>query len=499
MTVRRRFGLTLAAAAIAAASPAAADGGARIFGADKPVTLDDLPSGGFKASLMGLPAATRAAALDRLARLHIPVQDADTLRADRGGALFYREPALPAGAAVRTGLGSGATTATPSIVRNVSTANAFKLHSRPASKNKVYLDFLGGPLTGTAWNNGRKDPYNTLPYDEDGDTTTFSQGELNTIAEVWRRMAEDYAPFDVDLTTEKPASFGPTVAHVLFTPIADADGSPIIDGVAGGIAYVGVWGQSYFTYYQPALVFSDKVPGGKNMAEAGSHELGHNLGLSHDGTSTLGYYGGQGSGNVSWAPIMGVGYYAAISEWSKGEYADANNQEDDIAIIAGHLGVRPDDHAATAAKADPLKVVNGKISAATPITAPFNRSKINRGVIERQGDVDLFYVDVAASGTLQLRVYPSWIDTYLANPPRGENVDLRAVLFRQGATAGTLGARIVQSNPPADTYATVTAQVTPGRYFLRVESVGNGKPAGTGYSRYGSLGQYYIRGFVPTP
>ena len=47
----------------------------------------------------------------------------------------------------------------------------------------------------------------------------------------------------------------------------------------------------------------------KYIVEAASHEAEHDLGLSHDGTSTTGYYPGQGSGAVGWAPIMGVGYY----------------------------------------------------------------------------------------------------------------------------------------------------------------------------------------------
>lgn len=31
------------------------------------------------------------------------------------------------------------------------------------------------------------------------------------------------------------------------------------------------------------------------------------------------------SGANGWAPIMGVGYYQELTQWSKGEYAGANN------------------------------------------------------------------------------------------------------------------------------------------------------------------------------
>ena len=46
------------------------------------------------------------------------------------------------------------------------------------------------------------------------------------------------------------------------------------------------------------------------------HEFGHNLGLSHDGTTTgTTYYGGHGSGLVSWAPIMGNSYYNSMGQY----------------------------------------------------------------------------------------------------------------------------------------------------------------------------------------
>ncbi len=73
----------------------------------------------------------------------------------------------------------------------------------------------------------------------------------------------------------------------------------------------------------------------KNIAEAASHEIGHNLGLNHDGqtTSTAGYYTGHGSGATGWAPIMGVGYSKEVTQWSKGDYANANNQQDDMSVL----------------------------------------------------------------------------------------------------------------------------------------------------------------------
>lgn len=50
---------------------------------------------------------------------------------------------------------------------------------------------------------------------------------------------------------------------------------------AGGVAYVGVWGNTYNGghYYQPAYVFTQQLGNGapKYTAEAISHEIGHNM------------------------------------------------------------------------------------------------------------------------------------------------------------------------------------------------------------------------------
>ena len=65
----------------------------------------------------------------------------------------------------------------------------------------------------------------------------------------------------------------------------------------------------------PVFVYTT---GGKSVAEASSHEVGHSLGLSHDGTSSTSYYTGHGNGETDWAPLMGVGYYANVTTWDRG-------------------------------------------------------------------------------------------------------------------------------------------------------------------------------------
>ena len=91
---------------------------------------------------------------------------------------------------------------------------------------------------------------------------------------------------------------------------------------------------------QPAFVFAGNLGGSTGyVAEAASHEAGHTFGLFHDGTASSSYSTGHGD----WAPIMGVGYGKAITQWSRGEYPSATNHQDDLAAIAALGGLAPDD------------------------------------------------------------------------------------------------------------------------------------------------------------
>lgn len=57
-----------------------------------------------------------------------------------------------------------------------------------------------------------------LPFRmQDGNPTNWSQDELADILAIWRAVSEDYAPFDVDITTEDP---GPTYSKDNFYRIA---------------------------------------------------------------------------------------------------------------------------------------------------------------------------------------------------------------------------------------------------------------------------------------
>jgi len=158
----------------------------------------------------------------------------------------------------------------------------------------MYLDFDGHNLQNTAWNVGRANVLVALPFDpsrNDNPVTVanFSQSEMNRIAEIWHRIAADYAAFDIDVTTEEPDVFTNTTGRILFTHDIDANGNSMPWQNATGAAYVDVFGLSdYATFHSPALVYYTNlytyVQGyAPPAAESASHEFGHQLGLSHDG------------------------------------------------------------------------------------------------------------------------------------------------------------------------------------------------------------------------
>lgn len=468
----------------------------RMFGKGAPFQISDLPQNSrLRKSLEALPATERGRAMDKLHGFSFPQNDADDLQADSEGGIFYSESYLPQPV-------SDSPTAGTTVALTLPPVDALKLHSRPGATRVVFLDFDGHVISGTAWNTTSGiSSYNALPFDiESPANPAFNSDELNRIHEIWHRVAEDYAPFDIDVTTEEPISFGSTVGRILFTKDVDANAIQMPAYGAGGVAYVNVWGISnYASYYSPALVYYNRL--GPNhppyMAEAGSHELGHNLSLSHDGTTNgaanlnclnaTQYYCGQGSGLVSWGPIMGVGYYTNVTEWSKGEYTYANNTQDDLAIISGKLPYRVDDRGNTIATTTQLLVESdGSILNTNPQNDPGNVDPNNKGIVETGTDIDMFYFD-ATAGSVNIIVTPAWA-AFTRSSTRGANLDIQATLYDQ------LGNQIAANDPNNDTNATISTTVGAGRYYLAVAGVGN---AVTPYSDYGSLGEYFISGSVP--
>ena len=341
-------------------------------------------------------------------------------------------------------------------------AQTFQLHSRPGSNRVIYLDFNGHVTTNTGWNSSYTggQPINSAPYSLDSDPNTFNTQEQDAIQYIWQRVAEDYAPFDVDVTTEDPgdaAIFRSSSTDLIYGTRAVISPTNFTGQSIGGIAYVGVFNGTG-TGYKPAFIMTSGLGNNeKNIAEATSHEVGHNLGLNHDGTASVGYYSGHGD----WAPIMGVGYYKSVTQWSKGEYPGANQFQDDLAVMQTYgIPLISDDHGNTNAAATVLS--GSSISAS--------------GIISTRSDVDVFQFSTG-DGNVVFNLNPA---------PRGANLDIQAqIINAQGVVVTTVN--------PAGLPASINQFLSAGVYYLKIDGVGAGDLT-TGYSDYASIGQYSFTG-----
>ena len=385
-------------------------------------------------------------------------------------------PALDVGPGVTensTGSGSGSST-TPAYP----TSQTFTLHSRPNASKQIFLDFDGAEVAGTGWNDGSA----PMPaaaytgYDSDGNVFAFSTAEHAWIQDVWRRVAETYAPFDVDVTTADEGASARTRStssdttygtQVVFTNSPQAVAAACSSACLG-VAYVGTFDNvDPVGYYQPAWVFTKTTMSTIIAAQGASHEAGHTLGLHHDGTSSAPYY----AGTSAWGPIMGAAKHRAISQFSLGEYAGANNTEDDFAVVkANGVPIRIDDHGSTVSTANALGAQS---------------SYAVNGVVSTRQDLDVFAVDVKCPTDLTATVKGIGAQTA---------VDLKLdVLDGSGAViASSAPASGYSGTPPVSNgmNASVIVPGAIGTYYLRVDGVGYGDPGGTGWSDYGSLGQY---------
>jgi hypothetical protein len=359
----------------------------------------------------------------------------------------------------------------------------FTLHSRSNASRVIYLDFNGELIAGTAWNayfTGGQDLVASA-YDLDGAPASFNDAELAVVQNVWQRVAEDFSAFDVDVTTADPglsAIDRSSTSDNNFGTRALVTNDGTIYGACGcaGLSYVGVFANATsHQYYQPSLIFQRAAGSNvKVLAEVASHEVGHSLGLSHDGTSSTSYYSGQGA----WAPIMGTAYNRPISHWSKGEYNGANNTEDDLAVIqANGAPLRTDD-------------VASQRTAALAIQSGVTFS----GRIGTAADQDWFAIQGSGQIAIDAKVAPS-----SASP----DLDLLVEIY-DGS-----GSLLASANPASSavsgdvaTGLSVTLQASlpgTGTYYIKLDGSGHGSPSSDGYSDYSSVGQYTLTATVSDP
>lgn len=335
------------------------------------------------------------------------------------------------------------------------------LNSRPSVVAQLYLDFDGETVTDPAWDNG-----NTIV----APPQNLSELEITAI---FNRVKEDWWPFNINVTTSlqkyNAAPAGSRMRVIITTNNQAAPG-------AGGVAYIDSFSKAgrAFTANVPAWVFNGGIEG---VSETISHELGHTVGLRHDGRAVPGqppetYFKGHGSGPTSWGPLMGGSFRQSVTQWSKGEYqfADQSSREDELAIITNAtngFGYVPDEAGNSRAAATALNIANGNVSFA--------------GVISNSADSDFFSFSTTGGRVT--------INATGAQP--SANLDIALEL--QNASGGV----VASANPPADLSANLSADVPAGNYFLKVVGSGAGDPFTNGYSNYASMGAYNLGGTVP--
>lgn len=271
-------------------------------------------------------------------------------------------------------------------------------------------------------------------------------------------MAEDYAPFRLNVTTVEPPSFANGVA----LRVAIGGDGMWSGGRYGGVAYV-----DSFTNYLPntVYVFSKNLGAGnaRYVADASSHESGHAFGLYHQSryrgvTKIEEYYKGPGDGR---APLMGSSFTARRSLWWLGTSSVSHRHiQDDMAHIARRtngFGYRSDDHGNSLWQASDLSISGSTATGA--------------GVIEQTTDVD-YFVFTTGTGRIYFTVSVA---------PEVNNLDATLKLLNNQ------GRVIAAADPSSSFNATITANITrAGEYYLVVGSHG----------LYGDVGQYTLQGTI---
>ncbi len=338
------------------------------------------------------------------------------------------------------------------------------LNSLPGAQHIIYLDFDGYTVSGTSWNTSFNSGL-AINCASSG----YSSAQINT---VFNLMAEDYRPFNINVTTDSTVFIAAPIRQkmrVLFTPTSSWYPSP-----AGGVAYLNTFGG---ISNKVCFVFVNAIGNASNAAEAGSHEAGHTLTLNHhstyDGTCTKTneYNYGGGSGEISWAPIMGVGYGKNMTIWSEiASNVGCNYAQNDllqiVSIANQGVAYRADEHGNNNVTASTLDVSTESFS--------------DSGIISQSSDTDVFKMNVADTSFLSVNAVP-W--NY---GPSNEKANLDISLIIKNA-AGDI---IRLHEPPTILNAYIASLLLyPGDYFIYIDGMRNANQSG-----YGSIGKYFING-----
>lgn len=333
-------------------------------------------------------------------------------------------------------------------------------NSYPSAAPVIFLDFDGHTVSGTGWN------FNGPIYCAASGLTGAQIGE------VFNRVAEDYRPFTVNITTDSAKYWSAPVnqrTRVVITVTSDWYGS------AGGVSFINsfTWGDD-----TPCFVFSALLGyKTKNIAEAASHEAGHTLGLRHQSSydvnciKTTDYNAGTGTGELSWAPIMGVGYSRNLTTWFNGPNSLGcsvlQNDLDVITSAANGITYRND-------------------YAPNSLNTAYDQTFTNNQFVAKSIIVKNTYEDFYKFSLPSLKLFQlSAIPFNVGAGNSGANLDLKVTLYNS-------------SQKMLNTYSSssslsviVDTTLAAGTYYFKVQGVGNSYAPD-----YAILGSYSVQGSI---
>ena len=386
----------------------------------------------------------------------------------------------------------------------------------------LYLDFNGGTVAEDSIASNRVDGIGTdfyIPaFDLDGDRTTFSAAEEDAINEIRDRVGEDFAPFNINVTTSPVFQFPNQQALQIIIggdgTWLNASNTPLNEIGTGFVDWLTdvnpIGGAEFLTpgsapFANPlvdnvAIAFPDAVANNQEIAQATSSIILNSFGVEPQYViGADGQPSGLVTGSPAFGPLGGDSQSSLRDILRRTDPVNSPANQDPIAIITdarNQVEFRADEHGQTLATATSIDL-NGPVAETGVIGQVFNAQQV------AVDDSDWFRFRARQSTNVLLEV--SGIDLTSAYPGvtnPGSNFDPVLQLFKDNGTQTPDLVAVSGERAPAlsdGSLASITAQIflpelEVGEYFVVVSNRYledfQGNPVNQDPAQYGNLGQY---------